>query len=34
MIDFTKDHFIRVYPGITHIFSANYDPLDFWIAGI
>lgn len=34
MIDFTKDHFVRVYPGITHIFSANYNPLDFWIAGI
>lgn len=34
MIRFTNHGFIRIYPNITHIFSSNYNPIDFWIAGI
>ena len=33
MIQFARNHLIRIYPDGTHINSSNYNPIQFWIGG-
>ena len=33
MLDFTKDHLVRVYPNGMRYLSSNYDPMFVWLAG-
>ena len=28
---FTDENLVRIYPGVSHLNSSNYDPIPFWL---